>query len=195
MISATEDNKNRIVEILTKSFDDNKSTNWAVKQDRKRIQRISGLMRYACDLCQIQNGAFLSDDRSGAILYDFPKTAKYSISRLLQDIRFIFQVIGPERLFKVLKRESYIKKFHPSENYIYLWFLGVMPESQGKGLGTKLLTQLTGLADENKLPICLETSNPMNLELYKRFGFSVYHEWDSDFIGFPVWFMRREKKL
>lgn len=195
MIKADKNNKNQVIEILTKSFHDNKSTNWAVKQDRKRLQRISRLMRHACDLCQIQNGAFLSDDQEGAILYDFPKTAKYSVDRLLQDIRFIFQVIGPERLFKVLKRESYIKKFHPDKNYIYLWFLGVMPESQGKGIGTKLLNKLTNLADEKNLSICLETSNRRNLELYRRFDFSVYHEWDSDFIGFPIWFMRREKKL
>ncbi len=191
MIKATDNNKNQIIDILTKSFNHNKSTNWAVKKDNKRVMRIAGLMRYACDLCQTQNGAFLSDDRTGAVLFDFPKTSKYTIGRLSNDIRFIFNVIGPERLLKVLKRENYIKKFHPNESYIYLWFLGVLPESQGKGTGSEMLSELTDLADKRKLSIYLETSNPRNLELYNRFGFSVYHEWNSDFIGFPVWFMRR----
>jgi ribosomal protein S18 acetylase RimI-like enzyme len=194
MIKATENNKNHIIDILTKSFNDNKSTNWAVKKDKKRLMRIAGLMHYACDLCEAQNGAFLSDDQTGAILYDFPRTSKYTISRLRNDIRFILNVIGPERLLRVLKRENYIKKFHPDEEYIYLWFLGVLPEWQGNGTGSKMLSELIDLADKINLPIYLETSNPRNLELYKRFGFSVYHVWDSDFIGFPIWFMRTDKK-
>lgn len=193
MLEITNGNINRVVEILTKSFDDNKSTNWAVKQDSKRVKRISYLMKYAYDICKAQNGAFISDDQNGAILYDFPITARYNFSRLIQDIKFIFKVIGPERLFKVLEREKYIKNLHPKEEYIYLWFLGVSPENQGNGTGSKMLNELTVLADKTSLSICLETSNPKNLELYKRFGFEIYHEWQSDFIGFPVWFMKRSK--
>ena len=192
MLEITSGNINRVVEILTKSFDDNKSTNWAVKQDKKRLIRISRLMQYAYHICKVQDGAFISDDHNGAILYDFPVTAKYDLSRLVQDIRFIFNVIGPERLFKVLKREKYIKNLHPKEEYIYLWFLGVHPKNQGNGTGSKLLDELNSLADEKKLTICLETSNPKNIELYKRFGFEIYHEWNSDFISFPVWFMKRQ---
>lgn len=184
-------NKSQILDILTKSFDDNKSTNWAVKSDKKRKSRIRKLMLYAHDICKKQDGVFISDDNKAAIIFDFPRTAKYGLSRLIQDLKFIVGVISPERLFKVLKRESYIKKYHPKDDFIYLWFLGVDPESQGKGVGGALLNELVLIADNKKIPIYLETSNPRNLTFYKKFGFSVYHEWNSDFMGFPVWFMKR----
>ncbi len=193
-MQAGNHNKDRIIEILTNSFDDNKSTNWVVKNDKHRVSRIQKLMLYAYDLCEKQNGTHISDDQNGAVIYDYPVTSKYTLVRLLKDISFIFNVIGPERLIKVLKREGYIKKHHPKENFIYLWFLGVSSEHQGKGTGSKLLSELVDVADKKKLSIYLETSNPRNLELYKRFGFSIYHEWNTDFIGFSIWFMRRDSK-
>jgi len=193
-MTISESTKKRIIEILTKSFDDNKSTNWAVKNDKKRIARISRLMNYAIKLCEKQDGVLISENKNGAIIYDYPKKSKYTFNRLVLDIQFIFNVIGLTRLFKVLKREEYIKNFHPKENYIYLWFLGVLPEKQGEGTGNELLKDLSLKADQENLPIVLETSNPKNLEFYKKFGFSIYHEWNSDFIGFSTWFMKRFPK-
>lgn len=195
MIPANSYNKDRAIEILTRSFGTNKSTNWVIKQDKCKLLRICKLMTYAYEICTKHNGAFISDDKEGAILFDFPINSKYSFTQLIKDLGFIFNVISPERLFKVLKRENYIKKHHPNKNYIYLWFLGVSPECQGKGIGSKLLTELNRIADQRNLPVYLETSNPRNLALYKRFGFSIYYEWNSDFIDFPIWFMRRETNL
>ena len=95
------------------------------------------------------------------------------------------------RLIRVLRRENYIKKYHPKSNYIYLWFLGVNPEKQGKGTGKKLLQDLLDIADNEVLPVYLETSNPRNLNFYQKFGFDIYHEWNAPFISFKVWFMKR----
>ena len=190
IISITD--KQKVISILAQSFDDNKSANWAIKSDKKRVNRMRRLMAYALKICKVQNGVFVSQDGAGVMLYDYPNSSKYSFPRLIADIQFIFTVIGPERLFKVLKRESYIKKFHPKENYIYLWFLGVDPKKQGNGTGSKLLKELTVHSDKNKLQIVLETSNSKNLALYNKFGFKIYHEWNADFIGFPIWFMKRE---
>ena len=44
MIRADYKDKERIVKILTGSFEDNRSVNYIIKQDRKRIQRIKHLM-------------------------------------------------------------------------------------------------------------------------------------------------------
>lgn len=191
MEKANTSNKSKIINILSKAFDTNKSVNWVVKNDKRRELRIRSLMNYAFDLCK-QDGVFVSEDCNGAIIFDFPKASKNVISKLIQDIKFIFNVIGAERLFKVLKREAYIKKFHPKENYIYLWFLGVNPDYQGKGIGSKLLEELLEISGKKGLSVYLETSNPLNLEFYKKFGFNIYHEWNSEFIGFPIWFMRKD---
>lgn len=194
MIKAADNNKSLAIGILTRSFNDNKSANWVIKSDNKRVVRLSGLMEYAFNLCKLQNGVYLSEDNQGAIIYDFPNRTRYTFKRLLADVDLVVNVIGLRRFSKVLKRENYIKKYHPDNDFIYLWFLGVDPNYQGNGTGGKLLQELTKIADNQSLPIYLETSNPQNLSFYKKFGFDIYHEWNADFIGFTVWFMRKESR-
>jgi ribosomal protein S18 acetylase RimI-like enzyme len=74
-----------------------------------------------------------------------------------------------------LDRESKIKKFHPKE-FIYLWYVGVEPTDQGKGIGSSLLQDIINLSNKRKLPIYLETSTERNLPLYERFKFEKYQE-------------------
>jgi len=191
MIKADKSNKTKIAEILTRSFNDNQSANWVIGAGKKRIKKLTGLMNYAYSLCVINDGVYLSKDNQGAIIFDYPNRSTYTFKRFLEDINFILQVIGLGRLVCVLRRENYIKKYHPKTDYIYLWFLGVNPEKQGKGTGEKLLQDLLDIADKEELPVYLETSTPRNLNFYKKFGFYIYHEWNASFIGFTVWFMKR----
>lgn len=68
MIVATYKDKNLIVDILTKSFEDNKSVNYILKQDEKRIDRIRKLMEYSFEICNLFGEIFLSDDKKGCVL-------------------------------------------------------------------------------------------------------------------------------
>lgn len=51
MLRADYNDKDRVVDILVSSFDDNKSVNYIIKQDTKRTQRIKRLMEYSFDIC------------------------------------------------------------------------------------------------------------------------------------------------
>jgi ribosomal protein S18 acetylase RimI-like enzyme len=55
----------------------------------------------------------------------------------------------------------------------YLEVLSVRPESQRRGLGTRLLEPILERADRDGMPCCLETSDPSNVAYYERFGFAV----------------------
>ena len=68
MIRADIEDKNRIVEILSKAFDDNKSVNYIIQQDAKRKQRIRNLMEYSFDICNLFGDVFVSDDRKACAL-------------------------------------------------------------------------------------------------------------------------------
>ena len=68
MIRAEYTDKNLIVDILTKSFNDNQSVNYVIKQDNGRIDRIKNLMKYSFDMCYSFGDVFLSDDKKGCAL-------------------------------------------------------------------------------------------------------------------------------
>lgn len=62
------------------------------------------------------------------------------------------------------------------EPYLYLWFLGALPESRGTGLGGTLLRHRLARADSDGLGSFLEASSPRNRVLYERHGFVAMGE-------------------
>ncbi|MFP5319894.1 MAG: GNAT family N-acetyltransferase [Acidimicrobiia bacterium] len=65
------------------------------------------------------------------------------------------------------------EKAHPEEPHWFLEVLGIRPEAQRQGLGTRLVEPALARADAAGLPCLLETSDPANVAFYERFGFTV----------------------
>lgn len=95
-------------------------------------------------------------------------------------------IIGIENVFQVLKREKIIKSYHPKGDFIHLWLMGVLPEAQGTGIGSKLLKETLNFY-EGKL-IYLETTTQENLRFYNKNGFSVFHETLE--LDYPLYFLK-----
>jgi ribosomal protein S18 acetylase RimI-like enzyme len=75
-----------------------------------------------------------------------------------------------EETFLVLEE---MDRFHIEEPHWYLPMIGVDPLRQGHGIGAALLRHALAKCDEASLPAYLESSNPANIPLYERHGFSV----------------------
>ena len=68
MIQAAYKDKYLIIDILTRSFDTNKSVNYVVKQDKKRESRIRKIMDYSFEACWASGEIFLTSDKKGVVL-------------------------------------------------------------------------------------------------------------------------------
>ena len=188
MITADPIHKKTVVEILSRSFDDNKSINYIAKQDEKRQQRIRSLMSYSFDICMEKGHIFLSEDASACVLILDPSRRMNPVKKAILDLQLAVQCIGMERIGKVMEREKLIKAHQPVVPFYYLWFMGVMPESQGKGVGSKLMEEVLQHYDHDRRPFYLETSAERNLGWYEKFGFSIFNEID---IGYKLYQMLR----
>ena len=188
MIPATPEDKILITDLLSRSFDKNKSVNYVLKQDDQRPRRMRVLMEYVFEMCYHYGGIWLTPERNAVVLVLLPERKKRFFHTLKLDFRLATGCIGLSRVMKVLKREGKIKKYHPKE-MIYLWFIGVEPEQQGKGTGSRLLQYICDMGRERGLPVCLETSTPENLPFYKKAGFEVYQELD---FGHRLYMFRKE---
>lgn len=185
MIKAKISDRKDVVDILYRSFLDNKSVNFIVKQDKHKSKRLRYLMEYSFDKCFLTGEVYLSDDRNGCVLITYPnRTKKNTWDLFLLDLKLVYKTITLSGVRKSLKRESLIKKHYPDSDFCYLWFIGVDPSMQGKGIGSSLLSTVTDV----DLPVYLETSTLQNLPLYKKFGFGVYNEID---IGYKLYMLRR----
>ena len=189
MIRTNYKDKELIVNILARSFDQNKSVNYIVKQDNKRAQRMKKLMEYSFDVCHLFGDVYMSDDKRGCALIVMPDKKRTNLKSILLDAKLAFSCVGLANLNKALARESKIKKLHPNELFYYLWFIGVDPSEQNKGIGTVLLKDIINESVALKRPIYLETSTLKNIPWYEKFGFSVYQKLD---FGYELFCMKKE---
>ena len=99
-----------IVNILAKSFDDNKSVNYIVKQDDKGASRMRKLMEYSFDVCYFFGDIFLTDDRKGCALIVMPDKKKTTFKSMMLDAKLALSVIGLSNIKNAMNRESRFNK-------------------------------------------------------------------------------------
>ncbi len=189
MIRAEYADKERVVEILTASFDDNKSVNYVIKQDKNRVERIRNLMRYSFDVCYWFGDIFVTEDKNGCAMVLMPDKKKSTLKSTLADVRLIFKSMGLGNVMKAMARESKIRKLHPPGLLYNLWFIGVDPSEQNKGIGGRLLSEVIKEGQSKQRIICLETSTLKNIPWYEKFGFKIYNELD---LGYRLFFLKKE---
>jgi ribosomal protein S18 acetylase RimI-like enzyme len=183
--------KRLVIDILSKSFDTNRSVNYVIKQDAHRSDRIRSLMEYSFNTCFYSGDVWISDDELACALLLFPEKKKTTVRSILWDVNLATNAIGLSRVFTVLKRESLIKKNHPDRQFTYLWFIGVDPHVQKRGVGSKLLNEVIDMNAKKERPIYLETSVANNLSWYKKFGFEIYHKID---LNYDLYLLRRPRE-
>lgn len=191
MIRAGRQDKTCIVEILTRSFAADPHVNWLIKDtERGKEKRLKALMDLAFEEALLNGDIYLSDDRTGCALWKKGGASGFSPGKLISQLKFAF-AFGWRRTKAVREMGRYVGKFHPPDDFLYLWFLGVLPESRGKGVASELLDPVLAECGQKGLPVCLQTANRQNVPLYERKGFRVFHQWSpEDESGLRVWFMR-----
>lgn len=184
-----ENEKQFVLDIITEAFDKNKSANYVIKQDKKRVQRLRSLIGYSYNICKRYGKIYVNENEKAVCLVNYPHYKKNLFFSIGQDLKLILNAIGVKKLPLVLKRESVIKGNHPKEPFCHLWYIAVHSSAQGNGNGTRLLQTVIEEHDSKNLPIYLETSMDENVPWYEKNGFEVYKE-NRDF-GFTTYMIRR----
>ncbi|HZF87760.1 GNAT family N-acetyltransferase [Streptomyces sp.] len=118
-----------------------------------------------------------------------------------QDPSPAFAEIGPllghltgDRAAAYESAEQAVAPYRPQESAWFLNTVGVMPEVQGRGLGTAVLIPGVEEAARAGCPAFLETSSERNVALYERLGFKVTAEVLLPGGGPRTWCMRRDPR-
>jgi GNAT superfamily N-acetyltransferase len=191
LIKAQPADKQLLIELLSKSFNDNQSVNHIIRQDHRKSKRIRALMEYSLEVCSINGEVWLSDDKQACALILYPHEKRLTILSAWLDVKLIFRAIGIAGIRKILEREALIKNAQCKENVAYLWFIGVNPLRQHLGIGSQLLKEVISDAAKKGLPVCLETSVLSNLPWYQRFGFQVYNQIT---LTYTLYFLKKNPK-
>jgi ribosomal protein S18 acetylase RimI-like enzyme len=192
MINATLKDRDLVIDILSRSFDTNKSVNYIIPQDSRRSTRIRKLMGYSFDVCFLFGEVVLSNDRNACALILFPDQKKTTAKSIMLDANFAISCIGLSKVRDVLAREAKIRQYHPNKPFAYLWFIGVDPQYHNKGIGSQLLAEVIDDCASRQRELYLETSTLKNIPWYQKHGFKVFNVLD---LSYDLHFLKRELQL
>jgi ribosomal protein S18 acetylase RimI-like enzyme len=187
-----------VIDDLDAAFAGDVMFDWFLRDDHRRDAGRRGffdaLIRHvAVGAARIERPA-----SGGAAAVWMPPDATGPISLLkeLQVAPAILRATGVARVPRILALQSAIDAHHPkSRPYAYLWFLGVRPNAQGRGIGSRLLRAAGRRLDAEGLGAYLETQTRRNVSLYRRHGFEVTAEFHAREDSPPMWGMWREPRL
>jgi GNAT superfamily N-acetyltransferase len=181
--------KETIVEILSYSFSKNKIIAHLFKEPERRALGAKGLMGYAFEIAMRFGEVWIDDDSMVCALAIYPEKRKYNFFHWWQDVKFVVKYVGLRHYKRARKRQNKVADVHPkNKDWLYLWFIGVHPNAQGKGLGSQALNFLADFSKQVQRNIYLETSTLSNLPWYNRHGFECFHQ---ENLGYTLYFLRR----
>lgn len=155
------------------------------------MARIRHLMAYCFEICRRKGMVFLSDNKKACMLVLAPNKSISFLLEMWLNLKVLLLSIGISNARKVIRRDRILKKLHPKGSHYYLWFLGVFPEYQNMGIGSKLINEVLSQCERDKKPIFLETSVKRNVPLYERFGFEVFKIVN---VGYKMYLMIKDFK-
>lgn len=190
---ANKEEAPKTAQTLSDAFQSEPIFDWFVRTDKKRESA-----RYSMFLAIIEILGFgdchveiLNDADAVSVWVPFPGELTPTISQEIKALPALFNASGLKRFGRMIKMRGVIKRYKEKGPHVYLWFLGVKPELQGKGLGGSLLDACLKKIDEEGHISALETATLSNVAFYKSRGFEVVHEFQIDETAPKVWTMRR----
>lgn len=184
-----EQDEHRVVDILVRAFHDDPVMNW-----------MSGHPDFVRSFFSITLPAFVPDGltfrdqrgRGAAVWLKPDSRLQWPVTP--GNIWRMFKVCGFRGFFRFGMAGLTTAKFRPGEPHYYLFLLGTLPECQGEGIGSALMTQVLRRCDDENLPAYLENSKRENLAFYQGRGFEVVDEIRFAKNAPTVWLMWREPR-
>ncbi len=196
-VRATPAQVREVAEDLSAAFARDPQFLWFLRpdhlQDAARLRLFQGLLLGSA----LPEGVVQRPAPGGAAAIWLPSES-FGPSSLLDDLRSLPRIAaltGLPRLPRMIAMRKAMETNHPKDRpHAYLWFLGVRPEAQGHGVGSRLLAAGLREVDAQGRHAFLESSNPANVSLYQRHGFELVKTYRARADGPPFFAMWREAR-
>ena len=176
---ATPDDMPRLSRLFAAVFASDPVFSWLTRAGRSRNAALERFFLHILKSRTLPHGeTWLAANGLAAAAW-VPPYSQLTSPSLLDDLRMvptILRLTGLARLPRGAAMSAAMASAQPSEPCFYLAFIGVAPRLQGAGLGSLLLNRTLQRVDAARAGAYLENSNPRNLKLYERAGFSVTRE-------------------
>jgi len=191
---ATPADLSELADALARAFDGDPPMQWFLPDPESRVARGRGLFSVMLSKVHLERDwCYTTEDVVGGALWVPPGTWRLGIVQQLALLPGMLRVFG-RGLARAQRGLAVMEEGHPSEPHYYLDSLGVVPEWQGRGIGSALMAPVLERCDHERMPAYLNAGSPRSRELYRRHGFEVTEEFRLPDGGPPLWRMWREPR-
>ena len=186
-----------VAEDLSAAFQSDPQFNWFLRDDAKKPAARLAFFKMLLSEIALPDGVVSRPGPGGAVSIWLPSESlgPNPLWRELRALPAILRATGLARFGRIMAMREAMDKYHPMERpHAYLWFLGVRPEVQGMGIGSRLLAAGLAEVDAQRRHAFLESSNIANVPLYRRYGFEVIREYNPGPGAPPIWAMWRHAR-
>ena len=158
-----------------------------------RTRRLSRFYETELRAVALSHGlVWTTDDVAGGAIWAPPDAWRVPFTASVREGPGMVRVFGG-RLPLAFRARLRMEKVHPRKPpHWYLAIMGVAPERQGRGIGSKLMHPALETLDAEGTPAYLEASTVRSRTLYERHGFEVTGEFSVPSGGPTLWQMWRE---
>jgi len=191
------DGIDQAADLLARSFETTPDYTHMFPDPHTRRDALRGFMRAPVRDSQAEGNCWVATDGTmmlGVAAWQAPGRYPWSLGRNLRALPAILSVLrhAPGSIRDLMKFGSTIDSHFPDTRPWYLQVIGVSPEAHGLGVGSALLEPAFDLADRDRVPCYLETSNEKAVPFYLRAGFRIDRQGVALMPGGPTyWLMTR----
>lgn len=181
-----------VTHMITRAFAEDPLLNWIALNDSRRLLRISRLVKTTVELFMPVGESYIEENGKGCALWVKPAAPVFSLWQTSQIMIMLGMVAGWRRLSEMIEFYRQFENLAPQEPAFHLFYLAVLPEERGQGIGSALLQPVLQHCDAERIPAYLENTNRANLHLYERHGFRLTRQWRVAEQGPSIWCMYRD---
>ena len=157
------------VAVIVLAFSTDPAARWSYPDPDRYLTHFPAIVRAFGGRAFAHGGAHHLSDFSGAALWLRPgiQPDEEALASVLR------RSVAAERQAAVFAVFEQMARYHPRQPHWYLPLIGIDPVHQRKGYGSALLQHALSQCDREHAPAYLESTNPVNVPLYERYGFKV----------------------
>ncbi len=169
---ASAEDAHRLRTVLAEAFYEDPVLSWLMPDESSRGARLRRFFAIELRHLGLPRGeVWTTEDLSGAAISLSPGAWHPPLRAVLLEGR----IFGAQ-LPRATRLQLATDRRHLREPHYYLRDIGVLPEAQGRGLGSALMGPTLERCDREGLPVYLEASSERSAALYERLGFRVTEE-------------------
>jgi ribosomal protein S18 acetylase RimI-like enzyme len=191
---ATPADAARIAPVFAAAFAEDPVFDWLARGGKKRARALERFFFWILSRTIPHGETWLDVDGLAAAAW-IPPVLEAAPPSFVDDLRIlpaVLRLTGLSRLARGAAMAAAMERGHPQAPCFYLAFIGVAPRAQGTGLGSALIAHALARVDAVGANAYLENSNPRNVGLYERAGFSIVREIKARKDAPPIFAMWRE---